>query len=272
MQTLLTIAGFDPSSGAGVTADLFVFAAHGFFGTSCITSLTVQSTMGVRYSQAVDAAVIADTLTHLDRDLRPAGIKIGMLGSRQAVVAVVDYLETVRGRWPEIPVVVDPVLRASSGSELLQPGAAHTLRTRLLPLADWVTPNADELGWMVGRRVDDRADMLRASRDLQHEVAEQKGRPINVLAKGGHLDTPDDLLLRIGGEDIWLRGERIETRATHGTGCALSSALVSRLVQGDDDLNASRNAKRYVAEAMRRATAIGHGQGPMNHLWPLDRT
>ena len=269
MKTVLTIAGFDPSSGAGITADLFVFAAHGLFGTSAITSLTVQSTTGVRGSHAVEPAVLADTLACLQDDLPAAGIKIGMLATKQTVETVCIFLEELRRGGSEIPVVVDPVLRASSGSSLLQPGATHLLRTRLLPLADWVTPNADELGWMMGKLVKSRHDMEVESEALRQEVAALGTRPLNVLTKGGHLDPPDDLLLLANGEKTWLRGTRVDTKATHGTGCALSSALLCRLVLGDPALEAARRAKEYVAEAMRLATPTGHGHGPMNHLWPL---
>ena len=269
MTTLLTIAGFDPSSGAGVTADLFVFAAHGLFGTSCITSLTVQSTMGVQSAHSVDPEVIAETLTCLCDDLPPAGIKIGMLGTKQAAETVSTFLEALRGSGSSIPVVVDPVQRASSGSDLLHSAAAHTLRTRLLPLVDWVTPNLDELGWLTGQLVKDRDDMMRSSEALKSEVEQSGMRKLTVLAKGGHLDRPDDLLVQRDGESFWLTGERIITSATHGTGCALSSALLCRLVLGDSEIEAANNAKHYVAEAMRWAKPIGHGHGPMNHLWPL---
>jgi len=119
MQTVLTIAGFDPSSGAGITADLMVFAAHGLFGTSCITALTVQSTMGVRSVHPVETNILRTSLECLDEDLRPAGIKIGMLGSAGAIDEVANYLAQVRSRHPQIPVVLDPVLRSSSGRELL---------------------------------------------------------------------------------------------------------------------------------------------------------
>lgn len=272
---MLTIAGYDPSSGAGVTADLMVFAAHGLFGTSCITGLTVQSTQGVRATYPVEAAVIAETLECLDADLPPAGIKIGMLGSKKAVSAVCDYIEQLRKRGREIPVVVDPVLRASSGRELIEPGGAEVMRTRLFPLADWVTPNREELGWLTALRgltsrpETAREEIALSSEALQREVASQGGRRINVLAKLGGSVPPDDLLLTQNGEPHWLPGEHIATTATHGTGCALSSALLSRLVLGDDPLTAARNAKSYVAEALRRASPIGRGHGPMNHLWPL---
>jgi hydroxymethylpyrimidine/phosphomethylpyrimidine kinase len=275
----LAIAGFDPSSGAGVTADLMVFAAHGLFGMSCITALTVQSTLGVKAVYPVEAAVLTETLACLDEDVPAAGIKIGMLGTKQAVSAVSGFLERLRSRGSEIPVVVDPVLRASyslgssrAASRLLEPGAARMLRTRLLPLADWVTPNMEEMGWLTANLVKDRTGMEAGAERLQAEAAEHGGRGLNVLAKGGDLNSPDDFLLLADGERLWLKGERVDTRSTHGTGCALSSALLCRLVLRTGAPDAARGAKDYVAEAMRRAEPIGQGRGPMSLLWPLPRS
>src|SRR5215469_15154720 len=146
MQTVLTIAGYDPSSGAGITADLAVFAAHRLFGTSCITALTVQSTLGVQSSHPVIAEIVSQTLSCLDSDLAPAGIKLGMLASAPQVKSVADYLVIVRRREPRIPVVLDPVILSSSGRELLSAGGLEVLQSRLLGLVDWITPNLAELG------------------------------------------------------------------------------------------------------------------------------
>jgi hydroxymethylpyrimidine/phosphomethylpyrimidine kinase len=264
MQTVLTIAGFDPSSGAGVTADLMVFAAHGLFGTSCITGLTVQSTMGVRATAPVSAGIVHDTLDCLQSDLPLAGTKIGMLTTAANVAMVAEFLEMLRDEGRRAPVVLDPVLRSSSGRELLDPEGVAVMRKRLLPLVDWVTPNLEELGVLTGHSVRRREDMVDAAQVLQ-----LMGEELNVVATGGHLDPPDDLLLSVEGEVVWLPGEKIEGRSTHGTGCAFSSALLSRIVLGDTVKDAAAMAKRYVAEAIRTAEAIGHGVGPVNHLWPL---
>ncbi|WP_035349236.1 bifunctional hydroxymethylpyrimidine kinase/phosphomethylpyrimidine kinase [Edaphobacter aggregans] len=266
MQTVLTIAGFDPSSGAGVTADLMVFAAHGLFGTSVITSLTVQSTTGVRSSQPVEAGILRQTLDCLHADLPPAGVKLGMLASAAIVEVVADYLEELKRDSPRLPVVLDPVIRSSSGRELLSPDGLALLRERLLPLASWTTPNLAELSALTGLPVNRHDDLEPATRALQHYCP-----ALNVLATGGHLDSPDDLLLTSEGDFHWLAGERIESTSTHGTGCALSSALLSRLVLGGSALEAAWSAKHYVAEAIRRASPLGHGHGPLNHLWPLHR-
>ena len=270
MQTVLTIAGFDPSSGAGVTADLMVFAAHGLFGTSCITGLTVQSTAGVRSTTAVSAEVVKATLDCLVSDLPPAGIKIGMLTTAENVASVAEFLAGFRAEESRVPVVLDPVLRSSSGRELLDAEGVAAMRESLLPLVDWVTPNLEELGVLTGREVRRREDMPEAALALQ-----QMGWELNVLATGGHLNPPDDLLVPAGllapaeGEMVWLAGEQIVSRSTHGTGCALSSALLSRLVWGDSARDAAVAAKRYVAEAIRTAEPMGQGIGPMNNLWPL---
>ncbi len=266
MLTALTIAGFDPSSGAGVSADLMVFAAHGLFGTACITSLTVQSTMGVRSTHPVEASVIRGTLACLEEDLPAAGIKIGMLGTAEAVTAVADFIESIRNRGARVPIVLDPVLRSSSGRELLDTEGARLLRSRLFPLVDWITPNLEELALLTGSPVADRDELASQAVALQQSIG---SRHVNILAKGGHLRTPDDLVLTADGRHEWLAGGRIETRSTHGTGCALSSALLSRLMLGDEPVCAARLAKEYVAEAMRIAVPLGHGAGPMNHLWPL---
>lgn len=263
MKTVLSIAGFDPSSGAGVTADLMVFAAHGLFGTSAITSLTVQSTVGVRGNQPVSPDLLKETLDCLHTDMPPAGVKLGMLATPQIVSVVADYLERLRTLSPEVPIVLDPVLCSSSGRELLSAEGVTLLRERLLPLAGWVTPNLDELRALSGVKVSTPEDVVEAAQVLARLYPSLK-----ILATGGHLDPPDDLLFE-SGEPRWIQGEWIESRSTHGTGCALSSALLSRLVLGDGAWHAAVAAKQYVAEAIRRAVPLGFGNGPLNHLWPL---
>ena len=263
MKCVLTIAGYDPSSGAGVTADLMVFAAHGLFGTSCITGLTVQSTVGVLATHPIDAKIVRETLDCLHADLPAAGIKIGMLGTAGVVTAVADFLARLRAQGSRIPVILDPVLRSSSGRELLDDEGMVLLRERLLPLVDWATPNLYELGRLCGRPVSLKEKVPGAARALQQGIA-----GLNVLITGGDLDRPDDCVVTAAGEVRWLPGERIESSSTHGTGCALSSALLSRLVQGDKDFDAARAAKEYVAEAIRRAEPMGRGKGPLAHLLP----
>lgn len=265
MRTVLTIAGFDPSSGAGVTADLMVFAAYGLFGTSCVTSLTIQSTVGVQAAHPIRPETVRETLDCLHGDLPAAGIKIGMLATEETVAVVADFLCELRDKGQRVPVVLDPVLRSSSGRELLDEEGVTTLRERLLPLVDWVTPNIEELGILSGMRVEKRSELPDAAWALQKEFT-----GLNVLATGGHLDPPDDFLLSAEGGTWWLPGKRINSTSTHGTGCALSSALLSGLVEGKSAYEAAAGAKIYVAEAIRTAAGLGHGRGPLNHLWPLE--
>jgi len=276
MPTVLTIAGFDPSSGAGVTADLMVFAAHGLFGTTCIAALTVQSTLGVRSVHATPASVVGDTLECLQADLPPDGVKIGMVGNRDNLNRICDYLDEyqqIHEKQSAAVVVLDPVLRSTSGRELLDPAGTLLLRERLLPLVDWITPNVDELAAFAGLPVNRHEDVAAACRALQAAVALKVGQPrrarLGIVATGGHLSPPDDFLLTPNGEELWLRGERVETRSSHGTGCAFSSAFLSRLVLGDSPDQAAQAAKDYVAGALRTAEQRGGGNGPLNLLWPL---
>jgi hydroxymethylpyrimidine/phosphomethylpyrimidine kinase len=283
MKTVLTIAGFDPSSGAGITADLAVFAAHGLFGTAAVTALTVQSTLGVRASHPVDAAILGETLDCLSADLRPSGVKVGLTAAKANMCVISRYvvaLQVQDSRDHRPTVVLDPILASSSGLRFLDLDALEVLKTELLPLVDWVTPNLDELAALTGYSVGSQADMLAAARVLQVQIQRRptpsqpedprpQHRKLGVFAKGGHLEKPDDLLLTPDGEEHWLEGERIATNATHGTGCALSSAFLSGLMLGHPPVEAARKAKHYVAEAMRRAPAIGSGKGPMELLWPL---
>ncbi len=263
MKSVLTIAGFDPSSGAGVTADLMVFAAHELFGISCITGLTVQNTLEVRFTQPTQPETVAATLDCLYDDLPPVGIKIGMLATAAVVSAVAAFLRRARRDRPVL-VVLDPVLRSSSGSDLLDPDGVDKLRSELLPLVDWITPNINEVGALLAQGPPSQEDLGIAAANLQ-----KLGTSLTVAITGGHLESPDDLLLQPDGTLEVIRGERILTSSTHGTGCAFSAALLSRLVLGDDPSTAVRRAKDYVAHAMRSAVPLGHGKGPLNHLWPL---
>ena len=270
MSVVLTIAGFDPSSGAGITADLAVFAAHGLFGTSAITALTVQSTVEVRSVQPVPSALLRETLQTLHSDLPAAGIKIGMLGSSGCVSAVVEFLTSLPREQPRPVIVLDPVLRSTSGRILLDPTGVDLLRDHLLPLVDWATPNLDELAVLSRNPTSKtwtKAQIAARSLDLQNEYP-----LLGLIVTGGHMDPPDDLFLpsrHLGQPEFWLSGQRVQTSSTHGTGCAFSSAFLSRLVQGREPLAAAQAAKHYVAEAMRRAVPRGAGRGPMNLSWPL---
>lgn len=263
VPTLLTIAGFDPSSGAGVSADLATFAAHDCFGTACITALTVQSTVGVRETHPVAQAVVSATLRCLDDDLPADGVKLGMLADAAVVRAVADFLEQTSPGRPQRPVILDPVLCSSSGRDLLDPSAIDLLHSRLLPAVNWITPNVDELAVLTGRPKLHRANLLNAARKLQ-----QAHPRLGVVVTGGHMDPPDDLVVPPDAEAVWMTGKPLlRTRSTHGTGCAFASAFLCALVQGSAPADAARDAKNYVYRAMASAPGVGAGRGPLNHLW-----
>lgn len=267
MQCVLTIAGFDPSSGAGISADLLTFQAHGLFGTSAITSLTVQSTRGVFASHAVAPGLLRSTLECLQADLPADGIKLGMLANAENVEVVSDFLQSLRSQGSRIPVVLDPVLRSSSGRALLSPEGINLLRTRLLSFVDWITPNVDELAVLLHQEHILPSNLPAAARLLQ-----QGREDLHVVVTGGHLQRPDDLFVSPAGEAIWVEGRRIATTSTHGTGCAFSSSLTSQLVLGESPPSAVSLAKVYVAEALLSAPGLGSGRGPLDHLWPLRRS
>ncbi|HLH36557.1 MAG TPA: bifunctional hydroxymethylpyrimidine kinase/phosphomethylpyrimidine kinase [Alloacidobacterium sp.] len=258
----LTIAGFDPSSGAGISADLKVFAAHRVYGMACITALTVQSTLGVRRVEPVEAATVREMLACLREDAVPAGVKIGMLATAGIVDEVAEFLAfggVVRER-----VVLDPVVRSSSGRELLDREGVVRLRAELLGRVGWVTPNVDELAVLVGAAPLEREDVPRAAAELGRAYP-----GLHVLVTGGEMERPDDFLLLPSGESVWLEGSRVETTSTHGTGCALSSALLCELIAGKGPEAAARDAKEYVTKALRAAYAVGRGRGPMDHLFGM---
>lgn len=263
---LLSIAGYDPSSGAGITADLAVFAALGGYGVSCIAGLTVQSTTGVARVEAVPGATVAATLACLAADLPVAGVKIGMLATEENVRATADFCRA----HTDIPAVLDPVWRSSSGRELINISGEKALREHLLGFVDWITPNLAELGMLTGVPVGEAADVPATARKLQQQAAALGNPGLKIVVTGGHLQRPDDYLLTAEGED-WVPGARVVTTSTHGTGCAFSSALLAGLVIHPERsaVEQVEAAKAYVRGALEHAVPLGRGHGPMNLLWPL---
>ncbi len=253
IRVVLSIAGYDPSSGAGITADIKTIAAHGCYGVTCITALTVQSTQGVSRVVLVEGRVISETLARLADDVKIAAVKIGMLGSVEAARAVVEFLRLHAPRF----VVVDPVLRASSGAELISNEGLEILKSAILPQAYVITPNIEEAAELSGGPVTNTVEMEAAARRLQQLGAR------NVIVTGGHLDPPHDLLCPAKGKLTVLKGKKISSRSTHGTGCAFSTALACRLALGDDLLQAAKAAKRFVEAAIKSALRVGKGIGPV---------
>lgn len=261
---VLTIAGFDPSSGAGVTADIKTIAAHGCYGTGCITALTVQTTTGVRRVEPVSPEIVRETLRELALDMPPAAVRIGMLGSAEIVDVVAEYLEGARPTH----VVLDPVLKASSGAALLDDMGIDRLLKVLVPLASVITPNLYEAEVLTGLPVGDLQQMKAASRKL-HELGAQ-----NVVVTGGHLERAIDVLstaLPEGNiEQLEFVSDRLRSTSTHGTGCAFATALAANLAQGRQLQYAIVLAKAYVTKAISRALPLGKGTGPLHHLYRTD--
>ncbi len=253
LRVVLTIAGYDPSSGAGVTADIKTIAAHGCYGVSCITALTVQSTRGVRRVEALSGKIIAETLEELVRDLEIRAVKIGMLGSAEAARAVARFLRRYKPRH----VVLDPIMKSSSGAELISRQGMKVLRQELLAAATVITPNIDEASALTSVKISNIED-VRVAAERLHALG-AKG----VVVTGGHLDSPVDLVSVRAGRSVLLRGKKIHTRSTHGTGCAFSTALACNLARGKTLESAARAAKRFVEAALRKAPGIGKGKGPV---------
>ena len=267
---VLTIAGFDPSSGAGITADIKTIAAHGCYGVSCITALTVQSTRGVRRVEGVDPNIIAETLQELVSDLAVEAIHIGMLGNEPVVAAVADFLGDFAGAFPEyarLPhVVLDPILKSSSGADLLDAAGTKLLRERLLPLAEVITPNLDEAGVLTGMAVTNLDQMHEAAARLHSLGA------ANVVVTGGHLEKAIDLLsfkTARGTEQEIFKADRQRSNSTHGTGCAFATALACHLAQGRGLPEAVLLSKVYVSAAIANAIPLGKGVGPLHHLYRM---
>jgi hydroxymethylpyrimidine/phosphomethylpyrimidine kinase len=261
---VITIAGFDPSSGAGVTADIKTIAAHGCYGVACITAMTVQSTVGVRRVEAVDAGLVTEFLTELASDVEIAAVHIGMLGSAKVVRAVADFLAA--NKMPN--VVLDPILRSSSGTDLLDPAGMRSLSEMLLPLATIVTPNTDEASALTGLTVTDPEQMRAAARKL-HEMGASA-----VVVTGGHLEKAIDLLSFTGKRGIeqeLFKSVRLKSNSTHGTGCAFATALACHLAMGRGLPEAVLLAKAYVAAAISHAHPLGHGIGPVHHLYRMQQ-
>jgi len=261
---VLTIAGFDPSSGAGVTADIKTIAAHDCYGVCCVTALTVQSTQGVRRVEGVDPKIIRETLQELVSDLEIEAVHLGMLGNEGVVEAVADFLADSRLTH----VVLDPILKSSSGADLLDAAGTRLMIQKLLPLAEVVTPNLDEASVLTGLAVANLDEMREAAARLHSLGA------ANVVVTGGHLDKAIDLLsfsANRGTEQEVFKAERQRSNSTHGTGCAFATALACHLAHGRGLPEAVLLSKAYVSAAITNAHPMGHGIGPLHHLYRMQQ-
>jgi hydroxymethylpyrimidine/phosphomethylpyrimidine kinase len=256
MRTCLTIAGSDPSGGAGIQTDLKTFAAHGVYGLSAIAAITAQNTLGVISTFPIAPDLLIAQIDAVVTDLGADATKIGMLATAANVAAVADAVE--RLGLPN--VVLDPVMRSSSGTVLLEPAGVETLRSRLLPRATVITPNLAEAGALADlevRTLDDAREAARRLADLGARA---------VVITGGHLGGPPIDLVWVEGRITEISGPRVNTRQTHGTGCTFAAALAASLALGGDLLTAARSAKAYVTRALERAPGLGRGRGPLGHF------
>lgn len=279
---VLTIAGFDPSSGAGITADIKTIAAHECYGVACPTALTVQSTQGVRRVEPVDVKVIADTLHELASDFDIQAVHLGMLAVEGVVRTIADFLD--KAALPH--VVLDPVLRSSSGANLLDSAGTRLMVERLFPLAEVITPNLDEAAAIAGIPLasgaaaaaessgSGRGTSIGASLDTMREAARrlQALGAANVVITGGDLEKAVDLLsftTARGIEQEVFKAERQRSTSTHGTGCAFATALACHLAHGRGLPEAVLLSKAYVSAAIANAQPLGHGTGPLHHLYRM---
>jgi hydroxymethylpyrimidine/phosphomethylpyrimidine kinase len=273
---VLSIAGFDPSSGAGITADIKTIAAHGCYGIACITAMTVQSTAGVKKVDPSDPALVTETLEELTGDVEIAGVRIGMLGSGKVAKVVADFLEgskkgssNSRAGKSRLPnVVLDPILKSSSGADLLDATGTRIMIERLIPLSDVVTPNVDEASAITGLKVQELDEMKAAAGKL-HEMGAAA-----VVITGGHLDKAIDLLsftTKRGVEQEVFKAERQRSNSTHGTGCAFATAMACHLALDRGLAEAALLAKTYVTAAISYGHPLGKGVGPVHHLYRMSQ-
>jgi hydroxymethylpyrimidine/phosphomethylpyrimidine kinase len=258
MRIALTIAGSDSGGGAGIQADLKTFQRFGVFGTSAVTAITAQNTLGVSRWEAVSTDLLRAQIESVCEDLPPSAFKTGMLGTAANAAAVAAAIET----HSLANYVLDPVMVASSGDVLFERDAIDVIRTHLVSKAFLVTPNVPEAEILVGEKIEDEDGMARAAEKIVGEMGAQA-----VLLKGGHLKSGDRVIdVLYDGDVRTFRGRRLESTSTHGTGCTLSAAITAQLAKGESLHAAVRRAIDYVHNAITTAPGLGAGHGPLNHL------
>ncbi len=254
---LLTIAGFDPSGGAGIAADLKTFAAHNCYGIAAVTALTVQSTQGVKSIHVTAAATLCAQLEALAEDVTIAAVKIGMLGNEANAAVVAEFLD--RGQFPH--AVLDPVVKATTGgADLLDASGVKFLAEELMKRSTVVTPNIAEAELLTGMEIKDAAAMEAAAKMLVERGARA------VVVKGGHMEKAIDVLFD-GTEMLLLGGDRVKSENTHGSGCTFASAIAAQLACGRGLHEAVLLAKAYVTKAIEKGFAIGKGPGSLDHFY-----
>ncbi|MBE6637454.1 MAG: bifunctional hydroxymethylpyrimidine kinase/phosphomethylpyrimidine kinase [Ruminococcaceae bacterium] len=259
MRTALAIAGSDSSGGAGIQADIKTMTMNGVYAMSAITALTAQNTVGVRSIMESTPEFLKDQIDAVFEDIRPNAVKIGMVSSAELIEVIAERLNYYDAK----NIVVDPVMVATSGSELIKTDAVSTLIRELLPLATLVTPNIPEAEVLSGKTIITKEDMLSVAKHIGDSYG------CAVLLKGGHSINDANDLLYVGGEYKWFCGKRIDNPNTHGTGCTLSSAIASNLAKGYDLETSIQRAKDYISGALAAMLDLGQESGPMNHAFVL---
>lgn len=260
MKTVLSIAGSDCSGGAGIQADLKTMTVNGVYGMSAVTALTAQNTTGVAGIYEVTPEFLKEQIDMIFTDIRPDAVKVGMVSCAGLIEVIAERLDFYHAS----NIVVDPVMIATSGSELLKQEAVSILKKRLLPLALLVTPNIPEAEILGGIKINNETDMETAA----EKICDDYG--CAVLIKGGHRISDANDLLYFKGCKKWFRGRRIDNSNTHGTGCTLSSAIASNLAKGFSMEESVENAKNYISGALEAMLDLGKGSGPMDHAFRVE--
>lgn len=261
MKAALTIAGSDSSGGAGIQADLKTMTLNGVFAMSAITALTAQNTMGVTDIVDVEPDFLKAQLDAVFEDIYPDAVKIGMVSDKKLIETIAEKLIEYDAK----NIVLDPVMVATSGSKLLKDDAIGALKERLIPLAELITPNIPEAEILSGLKIKDDKDMQKSAKIIADNF------DVNVLLKGGHaINDANDFLL-VDGNSIWIKGDRIDNKNTHGTGCTLSSAIAANLAKNKSIEEAVRLSKKYLEGALKDGLDLGKGSGPMNHAFDIKK-
>ena len=253
MKVAMTIAGSDPSGGAGLQADLKTFHQHGVYGTSVVTLLTVQNTQKVESVEVLVPEFVVSQLDAVLDDIPPTAAKTGALGNAAVIEAIAERAERF-----SFPLVVDPVMVSKHGAPLIDDAAVQVLRRKLLPHAFLITPNVPEAARLAEMEVTDLPTMEKAAAVISRLGAK------NVLVKGGHLKGDPVDVLWTAGENQSLPAERVDTTHTHGTGCVFSAAITARLAKGEDLVTAVKAAKQFITAAIQNSPGLGQGYGPVN--------
>ena len=265
MKTALTIAGSDSSGGAGIQADIKTMMANGVYAMSAVTALTAQNTAGVAGIMEAEPEFLGQQLDCVFTDIRPDAVKIGMVSSPGLIAVIADKLIQYKAE----NIVLDPVMVATSGASLISSDAVNGLKKKLIPLADILTPNIPEAQVLSGLAISSQRDMAQAARIIARNGEDATDTSCAILIKGGHLSEDAADLLFEDGKEEWFSSERIETSNTHGTGCTLSSAIACNLAAGHSLPESVRLAKDYLTGALKAGLDLGHGSGPLNHMYRL---